>query len=333
MGGSSYSDHDYTSRTVDRTAGRIPAAFAYSAAVNSGATAKAAHSSLDVSKGQIRESRDSAAHPESVAIGVIFDVTGSMGGVPVVLQKKIPNLMGLLLKNGYVKDPQILFGAVGDAISDTVSLQIGQFESGIEMDDNLTNIYIEGGGGGTYEESYQNALYYFAHRTSIDCFEKRGKKGYLFVIGDEKPYRRSTKEELSRLMGVTVQGDVELADIVKSAQEKYEVFFVIPNETTHYRDPVLRETWATLLGSDHVIMLEKPEAVCEAIGLAIGILEGTSGDDLSHDLKKAGADAGVIGATTSALDGLAKNAMVRAGTASGAIATGSAARSPTNERL
>jgi hypothetical protein len=331
MGGSSYSDHDYSTRTADRVARGAPV-FAHSAAVAAG-RASGCHPTLDVSDGQIRESRDSPAHPESVAIGVIFDVTGSMGGVPIVLQKKIPNLMGLLLKNGYVKDPQILFGAVGDAISDNVALQIGQFESGLEMDDNLTNIYLEGGGGGTYEESYQNALYYFAHRTSIDCFEKRGKKGYLFVIGDEKPYPVSKREELSRLMGVKVEADVPLADIVKAAQEKYEVFFVIPNETTHYKDPVLRETWAKLLGSDHVLMLEKPEAVCEAIGLAIGILEGTTGDDLSHDLKKAGADGGVIHATTSALDGLAKNAMVRAGTASGAIESGSAARSTANERL
>lgn len=331
MGGSSYSDHGYTARTNDRVARGIPT-FAHTAAVDAG-TATGAHASLDVSKGQIRESRDSAAHPESTAIGVIFDVTGSMHGVPRVLQAKIPNLMGLLLKNGYVKDPQILFGAVGDFFSDSTPLQIGQFESGLEMDDNLTNILLEGGGGGTYEESYQNVLYYFAHRTSTDCFEKRGKKGYLFVIGDEKPYLVSKKAELSKLMGVTVEAAVPLADIVKAAQEKWEVFFVIPNETSHYRDPVLRDTWVKLLGVDHVLMLEKPEAVCEAIGLAIGILEGTTSDDLAHDLKKAGADDGVIGATTSALDGLARNAMVRAGTASGAIATGSAARSPANERL
>ena len=41
----------------------------------------------------IRESRDSAEHPQSLAIAVLFDVTGSMGAVPRQLQKKLPKLL------------------------------------------------------------------------------------------------------------------------------------------------------------------------------------------------------------------------------------------------
>jgi len=123
MGGSSYSDDHYTSRVVDRAARGVPT-FAHTASVKSGATPFAAHKNLDP-KGVTREARDSAAHPQSVPIGVLFDVTGSMGGVPITLQKKIPNLMSLLLRKNYIQDPQILFGAIGDYFSDKVPLQVG----------------------------------------------------------------------------------------------------------------------------------------------------------------------------------------------------------------
>jgi hypothetical protein len=73
------------------------------------------HATLNPSGVKFRESRDSDEHPNSTAIAVLFDVTGSMGTVPVILQQKLPQLLGLLLRKNYVSDPQILFGALGDA--------------------------------------------------------------------------------------------------------------------------------------------------------------------------------------------------------------------------
>jgi hypothetical protein len=136
----------------------------------------------------MRESRDSDEHPESLPIAVIFDVTGSMGQIPVTIQAKLPKLYGLLLAKGYVEHPQILFGAVGDAYSDRVPLQIGQFESDNRADENLENLFLEGGGGGGNHESYELAAYFVARHTATDAWEKRGKKGYLFLIGDERTY-------------------------------------------------------------------------------------------------------------------------------------------------
>lgn len=314
MGGSSWSDDFYTDRTADRAAKGVPT-FAYDADVKAGKTAVKAHDTLNIHN-KIRESRDSDAHPDSVAIAVVFDVTGSMHTVPARMQKKLPQLMSLLLRKGYVKDPQVLFGAVGDAFSDKVSLQVGQFESGVEMDDNITNIYLESGGGGTYEESYQNAIYFFGNRTSIDCFEKRGHKGYLFVIGDEMPYKFATKGELSRLVVDGAEADVSVEDCIKAAQEKYNVFFIIPKGTSHYDDPKLRARWSELLGAQNVIMLEDPEAVCETIGLAIGLCEGTATADGMHaDLKDVGAGTAVVKAVTRGLDDLAKKtALAKVGT-------------------
>ena len=54
---------------------------------------------MDPRNVKVRESRDSANHPDSNAIGVVFDVTGSMGHIPIEFAKhKLGNLMKLLLE-------------------------------------------------------------------------------------------------------------------------------------------------------------------------------------------------------------------------------------------
>jgi len=316
MGSSSYSDDFYRDRAADRAAKGTPT-FAHHDAVATGKVAKAAHAKLDP-KGVTRESRDSAEHPNSTAIAVIFDVTGSMGGVPVTLQAKIPQLMGLLLRKGYIVDPQILFGAVGDFYSDHVPLQVGQFESGIEMDDDITKLYLEGGGGGSYQESYQNALYFLARHTVTDCWEKRSKKGYAFLIGDEMAYESCTKKEVSAIFGDTVQEDVSLQKIVAEVQERYNLFFVIPSGTSHYSDPKLKAFWQKLIGGENVIMLDQPDAVCESVGTAIGLLEGTTDlHDATATLTADGTAKGIVATVGDALAPLAsKAALAKVGAAS-----------------
>ena len=94
-------------------------------------------------------------------------------------------LHGLLQRGGYVSDAQIMFSGIGDAQSDRVRLQVGQFESDNRMDDQLRTMFLEGGGGGQKSESYELATYFVARHTATDAWDKRGRKGYLFLIGDE----------------------------------------------------------------------------------------------------------------------------------------------------
>jgi hypothetical protein len=331
MGGSRWSDEFYNDREDDRKRTGT-SAFVYDKSLKTDPSKrKVVHDKMNPC-GKTRESRDSDAHPSSVAIGVVFDVTGSMGGIPVTLQKKLPQLMGLLLRKNYVTDPQILFGAVGDFFADRVPLQIGQFESGIEMDDDLGRLFLEGGGGGTYEESYQNALYYFARHTSIDCFEKRGKKGYLFLIGDEMPYPKSAKKEIEALIGDKLEKDLTVEQMIAEAREKYHVFFIIPRAASHGSDPKLRKRWSDLLGPQNVLMLEDADSVCEAIGVAIGLVEGTAhGESILDDLEDAGALSKVAKAVAKALDPLAKSTAL-ATVGRGRLPSGKG-RSPGVERL
>ena len=331
MGSSSYSDDFYKDRVATRAVTGTPT-FIHDADIRAGKTAAKVHDTLNI-HGKIREARDSKEHPNSRPIGVIFDETGSMASVPRIMQEKLPQLMGLLLRKAYIEDPQILFGAIGDYNNGEVApLQIGQFESGIEMDDNVTHIFLEGSGGGSYEESYQNALYFFAHRTSCDAFEKRGLKGYLFLIGDEMAYSRSTKAELQALIGDGAQGDATLEEIVAAVKEKWEVFFIIPKGTNHYDDPKLENFWKKHLGQN-VIKLEDPAAICEVIGATIGICEGTTTSDaLAADLKDIGASGSIVHVATSSVDAIAKDrALANVGT--GGTLPAKTGRSDKNERL
>jgi hypothetical protein len=266
---------------------------------------------MDPFEVKFRESRDSEAHPASKAVAVLFDVTGSMGGIPVVLQKKLANLMNLLIRKGYIEHPQIMFGAIGDATCDRAPLQVGQFESGIEMDDDLGRFFLEGGGGGQQTESYELAAYFLARHTSIDCFEKRGEKGYLFIIGDEQYYPRVKAREVERIIGDRLQSDIWTKDIFAELQRKFEVFYLIPTGASNGGNVGIRRAWQAILGQN-VLMLEDPAAVCEAIALTIGLCEGKV--DLNggvDDLRDVGVTATTSHAVGRAVAMLAKRVTAR----------------------
>ena len=232
------------------------------------------HDTLDPKGVKFRESRESEEHPNPTSIVVMFDVTGSMGSIPVSLQLKLPELLGLLMRKGYVPDPKILFGAVGDATCDRIPLQVGQFESDNRMDQNLENIFLEGGGGGQRTESYELAMYFIARHTEIDCWNKHGRKGYFFIIGDEMAYPEVNRGEVRDVIGDGLQRDIPTAEIVRELRERYHVFYILPQGASYGGDAQILGFWRKLLGQN-VLELEDPDAVCETIALAIGMTEGT----------------------------------------------------------
>lgn len=301
MGGSVWSADHYNDRTKARLTSGKPV-FAYHAATSRAPSSTwKAHASLDPKGVKIRESRDSAAHPESLAIAVLFDVTGSMHEVPQIVQAALPKLMGLLIRKGYVEHPQIMVGGIGDATCDQVPLQIGQFESGIEIDDNLTNLFLEGGGGGQKCESYDLALYFLARHTAIDCFEKRQKRGYAFIVGDEMCRDRVRAGEVEEVLGEKLEADVATADVVAELEKKFDVYYILPNLTSYYNDPEVHQSWVKLLGQN-VLRLDDPKGVSELIATTIGLGEGKTDIDRVHDdLKEAGTELATATAVRDAL--------------------------------
>lgn len=299
MGSGKWSTSVYTEREKKRAASGA-SAFAYSDDAKRSGKLKA-HPTLDPYAVHMRESRDSDEHPASNSIIVLFDVTGSMGSIPVALQKDLPQLLGLLLYKDYIPHPQILFGAVGDAHSDRVPLQVGQFESDNRMDEHLQNIVLEGGGGGQGYESYELGMYFAARHTSMDCWEKRRKKAYLFMIGDEKVYDVVNVQQVNQLIGAGLEQDIPLEAIITEVKEKYHLYFIVPSGAYHGGDQEYR-FWTDLLGEQHVLRLDNPEDVAETIALVIGTCEGTIGlDDGVEHLRQAGAEESTIATVKKAL--------------------------------
>jgi hypothetical protein len=274
MGSGSWSATDYHERATVRKATGTDT-FAHSAKAHSTGVMRP-HQTLDPQGLRLRESRDNPEHPDSNPVIIGLDVTGSMGAVVRGIHADLPRLHELLLGHKYLPDPQIMFAAVGDATCDRVPLQVGQFESDNRMDHNLENMILEGGGGGQKTESYELTLYVAARHTVADAYDKRGRKGYLFLIGDEMAYPTVKRAEVRKLIGdhVGLQADVPLEQIVAEAKEKFHLYFLIPGGASYGSDKEIRGFWERLVGPEHVIQLESPEDTSECIGLTIGMNEG-----------------------------------------------------------
>ncbi|GIE77657.1 hypothetical protein Aph02nite_36070 [Actinoplanes philippinensis] len=303
MGSGHWSTDVYTAAAGYRAASG-KSAFDYS---DSGA--RTVHPELNPDGVFMRESRDSTEHPFSTPIAVLFDVTGSMGSVPRVLQTKLPQLLGLLTRKNYAVDPQILFGAIGDATCDRAPLQVGQFESDNRMDEDLARIVLEGGGGGQKHESYELALYFMARHTILDSMVNRGRKGYLFIIGDEMPYPRVKPREVKAVIGDDLSEPIATEDILTELKRKYDVYYILPTAAHHSGDKEVLSRWRKLLGQN-VLELDDLDAVCETIALTVGL--GEDAIDLDEgiaDLTDVGSRAG--GSVGRALAPLQRTAVVR----------------------
>jgi hypothetical protein len=333
MGGSSWSDDDYVANVTYRTNTKGVSSFDHDHDIRRGVTTAKVHKSLDpavLGDVKMRESRDSTAHPTSNAIMVGLDVTGSMSSVVRQIHENLPKLMGILTRKNYIPDPQIMFVAIGDAYTDTSPLQVGQFESGAEMETDLSNFHLEGGGGGQKTESYELFAYVGARKTSIDCFEKRSKKGYCFIVGDEMPYPRVNKDQVNHLIGAGLEADVNTQEIFRELQQKYTVFFILPKGASHGGDKEISSKWKEILGNEHVLELSDPSGVSELIAMQIGLCEGvTDVDAAAKDLEEHGTSKALVNIVRSsvskAYDGGAMT-KVSPGTLSPSTDTGSVKR-------
>jgi hypothetical protein len=218
-----------------------------------------------------RESRDSAAHPESVGIVFALDVSGSMEQIPEQLaMRTLPTFMALASR--FLAHPQVLFLAFGNAYSDQSALQVGQFESEAHLIDHwLSTCHLEGKGG-ALGESYDLAMYFCARHTRMDCLEKRKKKGYFFMTGDEVPFTHVNPDQVRGLVGVPLDRRLTVAEITTELQTAFDVFFLVPDRARAARYEC-EAVWKLLLDR-RCVVLETPDDTALVCATLIGISEG-----------------------------------------------------------
>jgi hypothetical protein len=219
---------------------------------------------------KFRESRDSPDHPNSLGIVFALDVSGSMGEIPEqIARKELPTFMKALGDSG-VADPQVLFMAFQDCAGGVAPLQVGQFESTAElMDQWLTWCWLMGGGASGYE-SYDLAFYFAAHHTKMDCWEKRRKKGYFFMTGDEPCYPALKAEWVEQFVGDKLPADVPLARVVSDLDRTFYAFYLVPDEV---RGRKVQPFWSTYFGP-RCIVLQSPDDTCPVAAGAVALSEG-----------------------------------------------------------
>lgn len=295
----------WSEKTYDKVSGRkisSGSTFSYTANVRMSGVHEA-HDGLKVldaaGRPFTRESRDSDEHPASTPIVIGFDETGSMGENPAILQRELKALFGMLVRRDAVSDPQIAIGAYGDTECDRVPVQLSQFESDNRIDDNLDNVYIEGLGGANHGEMSTALAWFVARHVVTDAWEKRRKKGYVFLIGDECALsvgRSEAKKFLGEAKPVTITPEMAFAAL----RERWDVWFLLI-DNYHARRQGSKRKYSRLLGADHVVTLETTRSAPAVIAAIIAMREGTiEAGEMTNELVLAGFDEDVVRAATTA---------------------------------
>ncbi len=283
MGGSSY----------DRDVGSAPV----------GGTFDTGTTSSDVSKrelGRVGSHDDlnpknkiiTSARKNPVIIGL--DVTGSNIEFARIIYDKAPMLHGQIEQQGYLKDFDICFAAIGDANGpqpDLAPLQVCDFKYGIELDKQLKKIWLEAGGGGQRKETYELFAYYLNNFCEIPDAEEP----FLFIIGDEAPYPYLTQDAVKSVLGKDIPENIESRIVFETLFQKFKgnVFFLQnaycgQQDQKEHREAI-RGEWAAYIGAlnaEKIVQIYEEKSVVDVIlGKIATVTKARDMDAYIQDLK------------------------------------------------
>lgn len=275
MGGGSVSSTDWTAYASTHIDTKRSAAEIYT---NHGMDA-----SLDPKGITVRESVDSPTNPISTPLIVGLDVTGSMSSVLESMARTgLKQLCASIYDRKPIQYPHIMCMGIGDIEYDHAPLQVTQFEADIRIAEQLLKLWLEQGGGGNSYESYALAWYFAATRTTTDSFKKRGKKGYLFTVGDERPTPKLKASDLRKVFGEGPQEDLTQEQLFDMVSREWEVFHLMVAQGSGYRGDgkEVNKRWTDLLGQ-RAILLTDHTKMGEVITSTIQVWEGENADKVT----------------------------------------------------
>lgn len=249
-----------------------------------------------------RESCDSAEHPASTPIILGLDVTGSMGNVLETVSQKLNTLIMEIYDREPVTDPQIMVMAFGDVECDRHPLQVTQFESDIRIAEQLNDVYFERGGGGNEGESYTLPWYFAARHTRTDSYEKRGRKGFLFTIGDEPYLTDLSRAAVRQFVGDDIPAGLSAQELLTEVSRQYEIYHLMIEEGAGMRcgRGHVIEKWTDLIGQRAILVSD-----CTKIPeIIVSVLEIASGREAGEVVKSW--DGSTAVAVSRAVSGLAE---------------------------
>ena len=224
-----------------------------------------------------RESLRVGVYPKARPIMVALDETGSMGHIPHFLATDAHRGLPGMVKGLYpfVADPQICFLGIGDArCQEDAPIQLGHFEGeGHKMDEWLTKLYLENGGGGNGGESYELGLYAGARCVRADAF-RDGDRGYHFTVGDDNLFSEVRAIDIQERFGVRIEDDIATEAIMAELVANWHPFFICPDpgRAGHHE-----ANWRRYFG-DHVIIAHSHEDIAVLLCGVVGLTEGTLTD-------------------------------------------------------
>lgn len=228
-----------------------------------------------------RESRDSAKHPNSTAIIFGIDSTGSMSHIYEAVAKRFETAVIEVFERLPVPDPQIMFAAIDDVQATSIDpLQVTQFEVDNKIAEQLFDLYYTGCGWGNGFESYQLLWYFGSRHTSIDCYEKRKKKGIMITVGDDGPQYTLRASDIKRIFGDSEASDMTAEDLLNEVNKKYEVYHICLEQGGSYRESDY-ENWKKLIGS-HALKLKDYQKLPELLVSILEIYGGKSVNDTAN---------------------------------------------------
>lgn len=200
-----------------------------------------------------------------------FDVTGSMGTLPLLICDKWPMVAGQIKIHNYLPDVAVSLSAIGDVTSDRGPLQVCNFVGIKDLDPQLKKIWLEGEGGGQHFESYEFMAYVYAR-----LYDMQNAVLPIFLFtGDEGFREQLSGSELKKHFGGQHE-NTDASAVFTELKAKFmgNVFLLHRYYSGYGLDAEIVAQWAKVLGKDHIIQLPDDTAIAD---VTLGILALVSG--------------------------------------------------------